>query len=51
MKRPHFLAGAGGGGECHIWAMWVCATVKGMVFNSGSLLWDRVRYINQRVWV
>ena len=37
-----FLGGGGGGGYCHIWAIWVCAAVKGMVFNSGSLLWDRV---------
>ena len=24
----------GGGGYCHIWAIWVCAAVKGMVSSS-----------------
>ena len=26
-----------GGGYCHIWAIWVCAAVKGMVFKQFSL--------------
>ena len=26
-----------GGGYCHIWAIWVCATVKGMVFKQFTL--------------
>ena len=26
-------APGGGGGYCHIWAIWVCAAVKGMVFK------------------
>ena len=28
---------AGGGGYCHIWAIWVCAAVKGMVFKQFTL--------------
>ena len=35
-----------GGGDCHIWAIQVCAAVKGMV--SSSLLWDRV-YKSERL--
>ena len=27
----------GGGGYCHIWAIWVCAAVKGMVFKQFTL--------------
>ena len=27
----------GGGGYCHIWAIYVCANVKGMVFNKFKL--------------
>ena len=27
----------GGGGNCHVWAIWVCATVKGMVFKEFTL--------------
>ena len=27
----------GGGGYCHIWAIWACAAVKGMVFMSSLL--------------
>ena len=27
----------GGGGYCHIWAIWVCAAVKGMVFKQITL--------------
>ena len=26
-----------GGGHCHIWAIWVCAAVKGMVFKQFTL--------------
>ena len=26
-----------GGGYCHIWAIWVCAAVKGMVFKHFTL--------------
>ena len=26
-----------GGGYCHIWAIWVCAAVKGMVFKQFTL--------------
>ena len=29
--------GGGGGGYCHIWATWVCAAVKGMVFEQFTL--------------
>ena len=29
------LRARGGGGYCHIWAIWVCAAVKGMVFKQG----------------
>ena len=38
--------GVGGGGYCHIWPLWVCTAVKGIVFpvNSG------IGYINHRVW-
>ena len=36
-KRP----GGRGGGYYHIWAIWVCAAVKGMVFKQFTL----------RVWV
>ena len=25
------------GGYCHIWAIWVCAAVKGMVFKQFTL--------------
>ena len=27
----------GGGVYCHIWAIWVCAAVKGMVFKQFTL--------------
>ena len=27
----------GGGGYCHIWGIWVCAAVKGMVFKQFTL--------------
>ena len=27
----------GGGGYCHIWAIWVCVAVKGMVFRQFTL--------------
>ena len=27
----------GGGGDCHIWAIRVCAAVKGMVFKQFTL--------------
>ena len=26
-----------GGGYCHLWAIWVCAAVKGMVFKQFTL--------------
>ena len=26
-----------GGGYCHIWAIWACAAVKGMVFKQFTL--------------
>ena len=26
-----------GGGYCHIWAIWVCAAVKGIVFKQFTL--------------
>ena len=26
-----------GGGYCHIWVIWVCAAVKGMVFKQFTL--------------
>ena len=29
--------GGGGGGYCHIWAIQVCAAVKGMVFKQFTL--------------
>ena len=29
--------GLGPGGYCHIWAIWVCAAVKGMVFKQFTL--------------
>ena len=38
----------GGGGYCHLWAIWVCATVKGIVFQA---VYSRIGYIIQRVWV
>ena len=39
----------GGGGYCHIWAIWVCATVKGRkVWFSNSLLLDKV-YKSERL--
>ena len=28
--------GRGGGGYCHIWAIWVCPAAKGMVFKQGA---------------
>ena len=33
------IAGArpGGGGYCHMWAIWVFAAVKGMVFKQFTL--------------
>ena len=31
------LLRARGGGYCHIWAIWVCAAVKGMVFKQFTL--------------
>ena len=27
----------GGGGYCHIWAIWVCAAVKGMAVKQFTL--------------
>ena len=27
----------GWGGYCHVWAIWVCAAVKGMVFKQFTL--------------
>ena len=32
-----FKGAPGGGGYCHIWAIWVCAAVKGMVFKQFTL--------------
>ena len=32
-----FRPGGGGGCYCHIWAIWVCAAVKGMVFKQFKL--------------
>ena len=29
--------GGGGGWYCHVWAIWVCAAVKGMVFKQFTL--------------
>ena len=29
-----FTTRGGGGGYCHIWAIYVCAAVKGMVFKQ-----------------
>ena len=34
-SNPFFCGG--GGGYCHIWAIWVCAAVKGMVFKQFTL--------------
>ena len=31
------LRARGRGGYCHIWAIWVCAAVKGMVFKQFTL--------------
>ena len=31
------LPPGGGVRYCHIWAIWVCATVKGMVFKQFTL--------------
>ena len=31
------LRARGGRGYCHIWAIWVCAAVKGMVFKQFTL--------------
>ena len=35
--KQHFDVHPGGGGYSHIHAIWVCATVKGMVFKLFSL--------------
>ena len=32
-----FTPGGGEGGYCHIWAILVCAAVKGMVFKQFTL--------------
>ena len=32
-----WLVDSPGGGYCHIWAIWVCAAVKGMVFKQFTL--------------
>ena len=43
VKLPNFTfswrtgSHPGGGGYCHIWAIWVCAAVKGMVFKQFTL--------------
>ena len=34
---PLIAPRGGGGGYCHIWAIWVCAAVKGMVFKQFTL--------------
>ena len=34
---PALTPGGGGGKYCHIWAIWVCAAVKGMVFKQFTL--------------
>ena len=36
-SNPFFGGGGGGWGYCHIWAIWVCAAVKGMVFKQFTL--------------
>ena len=36
-KIACFFPYGGGGGYCHIWATWVCAAVKGMVFKQFTL--------------
>ena len=37
-SQQYFLVPlGGGGGYCHIWAIWVCATEKGMVFKQFTL--------------
>ena len=35
--RTHEVLFPGGEGYCHIWAIWVCAAVKGMVFKLFTL--------------
>ena len=37
VTRTYESRGGGGGGYCHIWAIWVCAAVKGMVFKQFTL--------------
>ena len=37
VKRMSTKKCAGGGGYCHIWAIEVCAAVKGMVFKQFTL--------------
>ena len=32
-----FRPGGGGVGYCHIWAIWVCAAVKGMAVKQFTL--------------
>ena len=35
---PYFFGyKLGGGGYCQIWAIWVCAAVKGIVFKQFTL--------------
>ena len=36
-SQLYFLVPLRGGGYCHIWAIWVCATEKGMVFKQFTL--------------
>ena len=36
-SQPLSITPPGGGGYCHIWAIWVCAAVKGMVFKQFTL--------------
>ena len=33
----HTSSPGGGGRYCHIWAIWVCAAVKGMIFKQFTL--------------
>ena len=37
VHRPLKVPEGGGGGYCHIWALWVCAAEKGMVFKQFAL--------------
>ena len=36
-RNLEYVCTVPGGGYCHIWAIWVCAAVKGMIFKQFTL--------------